>query len=142
MPVQPNVPDPAGPALCNPSKLSPSDILTSIGIFDLHKYAMEDHFRVQAEYGTLAQGKFSENMYDIPDDRTSIRMGMLGDAARIGKQSQQHVLPFVKNVEGYIERTALDAVNEIERGKEELKLEEAVGKEADRLIDDLTRGKI
>jgi hypothetical protein len=52
------------------------------------------------------------------------------------------VLPFVKNVEGYIERTALDAVNEIERGKEELKLEEAVGKEADRLIDDLTRGKI
>jgi hypothetical protein len=69
-------------------------------------------------------------------------MGMLGDAARIGKRSQQHVLPFVKNVEGYIERTALDAVNEIERGKEELKLEEAVGKEADRLIDDLTRGKI
>jgi hypothetical protein len=45
-------------------------------------------------------------------------------------------------MEGYVKRTALDVVNDIEGGKEELKLVEAAGREVERLIDDLTGGEI
>jgi hypothetical protein len=128
----------AGLALPNVLKPPPANnILTDINIHDLQQYAMEDHLQLQAKKGSLP-----ENMFDIPDDLTSIQMGMLGDAARIGNRHEKHVLHFVDNVENYFERTALHVMKDIESGKEELKVEEAIGKEAERLMEDLTSGSI
>jgi hypothetical protein len=127
----------AGQALPNLSKRVPANILTDIHIHDIHKYAMEAHLQLQAEQGSLP-----ENTFDIPGDLTSMRMGMLGDAARIGNRHQKHVLPFVENVEGYFQRTALHVMKDIERGREELEVEEAIAREAESLVADLSRGLI
>ena len=122
----------------NLSKPPPANnILTDIHMHDLYKFAMEGHFQMLAEQGTLP-----ENIFDIPGDLTSIRMGMLGDAARIGNRHDKHVLHFVSNVEKYFERTGLHVMKDIENDREELTVEEAICKEAESLMEDLTSGLI
>ena len=142
MPAPLGSPARAGPVLPNPSKLSPSKILTDIDIHDLHKYATEDYLRSPVEQGNLPQGNHLEDKHNIPGDRTSIRMGMLGDAARIGNRTQQHSLLLVKNMEAYLGRNGLEVANDILCGNEEIKFVQAAGTELERLIDDLTRGKV
>ena len=121
----------------NLSKPTANNILTDIHIHDVHKLAMEGHFKMQAEQGCLP-----ENIFDIPGDLTSIQMGMLGDAARIGNRHDNHVLHFVSNVEKYFKRTALHVMKDIENDREELTVEQAIGKEAESLMEDLISGLI
>ena len=67
-------------------------------------------------------GHNARHLFTVPGVRTSERLGLLADAARVGNWSQQYSVPLVENWHGFIQRAIIPLLEEIEQSKEEQKL--------------------
>jgi hypothetical protein len=84
----------------------------------------------------------SRDRFTIPGDRTSARLGRFADAARLGNRTREYVAPLVDNWNGYIQRSLVPLVDEVEECEEQRNLELLALHKSEDLIDDLWHGSL
>jgi hypothetical protein len=113
----------------------------------MRNFAEEDHYQSQAELGPQHQrldheGQISNDIFNIPGDRTSERLEILASAARIGNRSGEYVVPLAFNWHVFCERAITPLMEAVDQCKEEKEADSKAIQELENLIKDLKEGTV